>query len=256
MHVVQAAIVSGAVSALAWRAGALRPSGGVAACAVGAAVLAAAGWPGGLILLAFFLPSSAVSRLWPAPTSSLDAKDDRRDGWQVLANGGVPAAAALLVGPGAAPWVLAAGLSAAAADTWATAVGAHSRTPPRHLLRGVGVPPGTSGAVSLLGSAGAGAGSALVSLAAAPFLGWQGAVLVWGIGIGGMLLDSVLGAAVQGRFCCESCGVDSERRQHRCGRPTHHLGGVSWLTNDGVNALATAAATAAGWAAWAWRCSP
>ena len=35
VHVVQAAIVSGAVSALAWRAGALRPSGGVAAAARG-----------------------------------------------------------------------------------------------------------------------------------------------------------------------------------------------------------------------------
>lgn len=256
MHVVQAAIVSGAVSALAVRAGALRPSGGWAAGAVGTAVLAATGWPGGLILLAFFLPSSAVSRLWPAPTSSLDAKDDRRDGWQVLANGGVPAAAALLVGPDAGLWVLAAGLAAAAADTWATAVGAHSRTSPRHLLRGVAVPPGTSGAVSPLGSAGAAAGAAFVSLAATPFLGWQGAAVVWGLGIGGMLLDSVLGAALQGRFRCESCGADSERTRHRCGRPTHHLGGFSWLTNDGVNALATTAATVAGWAAWAWRCSP
>lgn len=256
MHVVQAAIVSGAVSALAWRAGTLRPSGAMAACAVGAAVLTAAGWPGGLILVAFFLPSSAVSRLWPAPTSTLDAKDDRRDGWQVLANGGVPAAAALLLGSGAAPWVLAAGLAAAAADTWATAVGAHSRTPPRHILRGELVPSGTSGGVSGLGSVGAAAGAACVALAASPFLGWRGAGLALGIGIGGMLLDSVLGAALQGRFRCESCGADSERTRHRCGRPTHHLGGFSWLTNDGVNALATTAATAAGWALWAWRCSP
>lgn len=255
MHVVQAAIVSGAVSALAWRAGALRWSGGVAAGAVGTAVLVAAGWPGGLILLAFFLPSSAVSRLWPAPTSSLDAKDDRRDGWQVLANGGVPAAAAVMVGPDAAPWVLAAGLAAAAADTWATAVGAHSRTAPRHLLRGVVVPPGTSGGVSPLGTAGAAAGAAIVALAAAPFLGWRGTGVVWLIGIGGMLLDSLFGAALQGRFRCGSCGADSEQTRHRCGQLTHHLGGLAWLTNDGVNALATTAATAAGWAAWAWRCS-
>lgn len=256
MHLVQAGIVSAVVSAFAWRAGALRPSGGVAAGAVGTAVLAATGWPGGLILLAFFLPSSAVSRLWPAPPSAFEAKGDRRDGWQVLANGGVPAAAAVLTGPGPALWVIAAGLAAAAADTWATAVGGHSRTPPRHVLRGVVVPPGTSGGVSLLGSAGAAAGAALVALAAAPFLGSRGAAMVWMIGIAGMLFDSVLGAAVQGRFRCESCGADSERARHRCGQPTHHVGGVSWLTNDGVNALATTAATAAGWAAWAWHSSP
>ena len=256
MHLVQAAIVSGAVSAIAWRVGALRPSGGMAAGVVGTAVLSAVGWPGGLILMAFFLPSSAVSRLWPAPASSLDAKDDRRDGWQVLANGGAPAAAALAVGLDAAPWVLAAGLAAAAADTWATAVGARSRTPPRHLLRGQVVPPGTSGGVSLLGSLGAAAGAALVSLAAVPLLGWRAAAVVCTIGFGGMLLDSIFGAALQGRFHCDQCSADSERTHHRCGRPTQHLGGFAWLTNDGVNALATTAATAAGWAAWAWRCSP
>jgi len=256
VHLVQAAIVSGVVSALAWRGGALRPSGGVAAAGVGTAALAAAGWPGGLILLAFFLPSSAVSRLWPAPATLLDTKDDRRDGWQVLANGGVPAAVAVAIGPDAAPWVLAAGLAAAAADTWATAVGAHSPTPPRHLLRGEVVPSGTSGGVSLLGSAGAAVGAAFVALAAAPFLAWRGAAIVGVIGLGGMLLDSALGASVQGRFHCDQCGADSERMRHRCGRPTQYLGGFTWLTNDGVNALATAAATAAGWAAWALYCSP
>ena len=208
------------------------------------------------MLLAFFLPSSAVSRLWPGQASSLDSKDDRRDGWQVLANGGVPAAGAVIAGPDAAPWVLAAGLAAAAADTWATAVGAHSRTPPRHLFRGEVVPPGTNGAVSLLGSVGAAVGAALVAVAAAPFLGWRSTVVVCAIGIGGMFLDSVLGATLQGRFRCDQCGADSERARHRCGRPTQHLGGFAWLTNDGVNALATASATAAGWVAWASRCSP
>ena len=250
-----AAAVSGVVSVLAWQARALRPSGAVAAAAVGSAVLAAGGWPGGLVLMAFFLPSSAVSRLWPAPGSALDAKDDRRDGWQVLANGAAPATVLLLAGPGAGFAAFAAGLAAAAADTWATAVGAHSRTPPRHLLRGHTMPAGASGGVTALGSAGAVAGAALVALVAAPWLGGRAAAAACGIGVAGMLLDSALGAGLQGRFRCDSCDTDSERTVHRCGRTTRFLGGFTWLTNDGVNALATTAATAAGWAAWAC-CSP
>ena len=37
---------------------------------------------------------------------------------------------------------------------------------------------------------------------------------------------------------------------HRCGTRTTCTGGVSWLTNDGVNAITTAAGALAGLAAW------
>jgi uncharacterized membrane protein len=70
------------------------------------------------------------------------------------------------------------------------------------------------------------------------------------IGTGGMVLDSVLGATLQGRFHCPPCGVDSEHRVHRCGSPTVHTGGLPWLTNDGVNAVSTAAGALAGMVAW------
>jgi uncharacterized membrane protein len=66
----------------------------------------------------------------------------------------------------------------------------------------------------------------------------------------GMLADSILGAAVQGRFHCDACDLSTERRLHRCGRPTRLTGGISWLNNDAVNALATLAAALAGYAAW------
>jgi len=251
-----AAVVSTGVAVLAWRAGALRPSGALAATAVGTAILVATGWPGGLVLLAFFAPSSALARIWPSPGRLSEAKDDRRDAWQVLANGGPPALLAVLApSPGGALLALTAGLAAAAADTWATGVGAHSPSPPRHLLNGRVVPTGTSGGVTLLGTAGAGAGAALVAVAALPGLDLPAAGIAFGIGLAGMLLDSALGAGLQGRFRCEHCGAASELRIHRCGRPTTLIGGFSWLTNDGVNALATAAAAAAGWAAWGWCCS-
>lgn len=248
VSVLHAALVALAVSALAWRAGALGRSGALAAAGVGALTLIGAGWAGGLVLMAFFLPSSASSRLWPGPATSTDPKSDRRDGWQVLANGGIPALAVALGGSGAL-LAFTAGLAAAAADTWATAVGAHSPTPPRHILRGQVVSPGTSGGVTPLGTAGAAVGAALVAASAIPLVGWRGAGVAFGIGMGGMLLDSALGAGVQGRFHCDRCDRSSEWKVHRCGQATRLLGGSPLLSNDGVNALATFAATAAGWVA-------
>jgi uncharacterized protein (TIGR00297 family) len=239
------------VTAAAWALRALAPSGVPAAWAVGAATLWVAGWPGGAVLLAFFIPGSVISRLWAAPDSTFDTKGDRRDAWQVLANGGFPAlGAACANSTEAALAVLAAGLAAAAADTWATGVGLHSRAQPRHVVTGRVVPAGTSGGVTLLGTIGALGGATLVALAAWPLLGprWIGVLIA--IGMAGMFVDSALGATIQGRFRCPGCDHPSEKRQHRCGTRTEHVGGLKWITNDGVNALATGLATAAGWHGW------
>lgn len=251
MSPLTAAAVSLLVTAAAWALRALAPSGALAAWTVGATTLWAGGWPGGVVLLAFFIPSSAISRLRTAPVSTLDAKGDRRDGWQVLANGGFPAFGAACAGTAeAAVAVLAAGLAAAAADTWATSVGIHSRSQPRHLLTGRAVPAGTSGGVTPRGTIGALAGATIVALAAMPLLGpgWSGGLVV--IGMAGMFVDSALGATIQGSFRCPVCDQPSERRLHRCGTRTEHVGGFRWITNDWINALATGLATAAGWVAW------
>lgn len=242
-----AILVSLGVTAVAVRMRALAPSGGAAAFPLGAAVLAGLGWQGGAVLLAFFLPSSAVSRLWPAASPSEDAKGDRRDAWQVLANGAAPALAALLLPPERALFACAAGFAAAAADTWATTVGAHGARPPRHLLSGARVPAGSSGAVTLLGSGGAAVGAGIVATAAWPTMGAGPAALVIIIGWGGMLLDSLLGAGAQARYHCPACEVSTECAVHRCGSRSRLVGGTRWLDNDGVNAVTTTVATLAGW---------
>lgn len=234
----------------AWAARLLSATGTVAAMAVGAAIVIGAGWAGGLVLLAFFVSSSAVS-LAARPDRLLDAKGSRRDAGQVLANGGAAALGALLVRP-AALWIVTASLAAAAADTWATSIGSRSRTAPRHLRSGALVPAGTSGAISALGTAGGIGGAAVTALAGA-LVAASGALGVAAgiIGICGMLIDSMLGALAQGRFRCPACDAPSEWPVHRCGGTTELTGGWRWLTNDGVNGMATALAALAGAVAWA-----
>ncbi len=281
-----AAVTAAAIAAAAWGARALTTTGALAAAAVGTVILGAAGWPGGAVLLAFFVGSSVIGRLLTKPTA-LDAKGETRDAWQVLANGGAAALGAHLAASHDDPvlgcWLIGAALAAAAADTWATAWGSGSRTPPRHLLTGRVVPPGTSGGITVRGTLGAVAGAATVAAAAvwavretggaladavgglaglARQLGFEAhartlrparlfpALLL--IGVAGMLLDSALGALLQGRFRCPACDAATEARVHRCGTTTERTGGVTWLTNDGVNALATFGALIAGFACWDW----
>jgi uncharacterized protein (TIGR00297 family) len=237
---------------LAWRARSLTGGGALAAAAVGTAVCGALGPTGLVILAAFFVPSNFLSRLLPAPAGG-DAKGDRRDAAQVLANGGPAAAAALLefCRPGLGLWATAAALAAASADTWATTVGVWSGRDPRSILDGSTVPPGTSGGVTLPGTAAGVLGALAVGVSVGMTgAGARAAAAATLLGAAWMLGDSILGAAAQARFHCPACGTATERPVHRCGVPAAHIGGWRWLTNDGVNLLATLGAALDGALAW------
>jgi uncharacterized membrane protein len=150
-------------------------------------------------------------------------------------------------------WLVTASLAAAAADTWATAVGSHSRVLPRLLWSGRAVPHGTSGGVTLAGFAGAAMGAVIVAgtgaLAAGTTSLFAAGTL---IGFLGMMVDSVVGGLFQGRFHCPRCHEPSEWRVHRCGSATEREAGLAWLTNDGVNLITTTLAALAAWAVWRW----
>jgi len=221
---------------------------------VGLLVLMGTGWKGGAVLAAFFVSSSIISRFARAFTG-VDPKGNCRDYRQVYANGGVAALCAILGfrDSGLALWLVTASLAAAAADTWATALGSWSRVPPRLLWTGQRVAPGTSGGVTLVGSAGALAGAALVAGTGAlvsPLLCLFSLGTL--IGFVGMLADSTLGGWLQGRFYCPTCEQPSEWRRHRCGTGTVWRGGFPWLDNDLVNLLATALAAGIAAGIWAW----
>jgi len=160
--------------------------GTVAALAVGVATVWGFGWRGFVLLLAFFVSGSLLT--------TAAQRGGSRNARQVIANGGIAAVAAL-----AGHWAWFAGaLAAATADTWATEIGSHSRTPPRLITTRARVPAGTHGGMTLLGTAGGVAGAAFIA-ALSSLLGQRGALIIASAGIAGMLIDSLLGATLQGK---------------------------------------------------------
>jgi uncharacterized protein (TIGR00297 family) len=259
-RVLWGAVLAGGIAfgARLWRM--LATDGAIAATLVGT-LCAAAGWDWALVLIAFFLSGSLWSRVGrvtkEALTGGIVRKGGERDAVQVLANGGVFALCAVGYiawlrgssgsGLGAWPaslWHAAGGgaLAAATGDTWATEVGTLWGGSPTSILTRKTVKPGTSGGVTPIGTlAGIGGSAGLGALVWALGWGWRAAAAVAGAGIAGMVADSLLGATLQRRRWCERCNEPTERVVHTCDAITRASGGLSWLDNDGVNALSTLA---------------
>lgn len=127
------------------------------------------------------------------------------------------------------------GIAAGIADSWASEIGRFSGREPLSLRTRGRVPKGTSGAVSPLGSAATVLGALLVGAFGALFGGPAMVPVGLAAGIAGSLVDTVIGATVQARFRCESCGATVEDALH-CGRPTEPSAGWRWVGNDVVNA--------------------
>ena len=223
----------------------LTADGLAAALVVGGTITVGLGWRGAVLLVAFFVSGSVLTQLAGDPPEGSAARNAR----QVAANGGAAAAAALL-----GSWPVAAGaLAAATADTWATEIGAFSKSPPRLITTGALVPRGASGGITVLGTVGGITGAA--AMAAVASLLWPRGLApglaVAAAGVVGMLADSVLGATVQGLFECGRCGARFERSRTVCHEPVRLVRGWRWLDNDGVNLVATL--VGAGTAVLGWR---
>jgi uncharacterized protein (TIGR00297 family) len=242
MRVAIGALLAAAIAFAAYRVRTLSFDGALAAFAVGTIVFGAGGWPGAAVLLAFFIPSSLLTRVGRERKSALRGAERPapRNAWQVLANGGVAAVCALAALSWRVPLAaaFAGAFAAASADTWGTEVGTLSRRAPVSILTFRPVETGLSGGVTLLGTAATIAGALCVALVAwlvhlAPLFA------VFAGGVAGALLDSIVGASLQARRWCPSCACACEPRVHHCGSATTLRGGVRWIQNDAVNVTAT-----------------
>ncbi len=236
------------IAFLAHRAHSLNRSGALAAGFVGTVIFGVGGWQWAILLLTFFITSSALSRAFKKRKQGLNekySKGHERDAGQVFGNGGVATLFAALHGlfPDALwPWLgFAAALAAVNADTWATELGVLNPHPPRLITNGKPVEKGTSGAVSLAGTLAALTGSALIGLLAALFAPLSSSFfltlsVVTLAGLLGSLFDSLLGATVQAIYYCPACQKETERYPlHTCGAATVQIRGWKWLDNDWVN---------------------
>jgi len=195
-----AGVFSGAID----RGGAL--SGGL----IGLVLWLGFGARGFALLAAFVVAGFAVTRLGMDRKTALGVAQERRGrrgARHAWANAGVAAlagAGALAPGgPGAEFWALVAAvaLAAAASDTFSSEVGQAFGGEPVLLLGGGRVPPGTDGAISVVGSAAGGVGALWIAgLAwALGLAGPAGAAAAGLAGLAGNLVDTLLGATLERR---------------------------------------------------------
>jgi len=262
--------LSAIVGGLAYWRRSLTAGGWLGAVIVGTATFGFGGWAWGLTLILFFVTSSALSHykesLKERRAAEKFAKGGRRDLTQALANGGLGALCALAYAlSGRHPALLAAfaGLmGTVTADTWATELGVLSPRPPRLITTGRPVDPGTSGGISAVGTAAAAGGALLIGLALAlllrvpafaadaPAFGWWVVPAALAGGLGGAMIDSLLGATLQAIYRYPD-GRETERRHGRDGRPNAFIRGLPWLGNDLVNLLSSVAGAAIAVLLWA-----
>ena len=240
-------LLSSLVCYLAWRMKALTIGGAWAAAITGGIIFGLGGLTWATLLLAFFISSSVLSRVFVQQKADLSekfAKGIQRDGVQVFANGGLGALLAttqLFTPDQHWPWISYAGTMATVnADTWATELGTLSSKPPRLITTGQRVERGSSGGITFLGTVASLCGALLIALLGGlvnPQVELGKFILIVSLaGLAGSLLDSVLGATLQARYRCPHCSTETEHKTlHSCGKPTVLVSGWRWLNNDAVN---------------------
>ena len=233
------------IAFLAYKAHSLNKSGALAAAFTGTIIFGIGGWSWAILLLTFFITSSALSRAFKKRKQGLDekfSKGHERDAGQVFGNGGIAtlfAALHFFFPAEIWPWLgFAATLAAVNADTWATELGVLNPHPPRMItnLNKI-VEKGTSGGISLIGTLASLTGSALIAVLASLLAGnWSIFLLVTFSGLAGSLFDSLLGGTVQTMYYCPTDKKETEKHPlHTCGTQTVHIRGWKWLDNDLVN---------------------
>jgi len=224
--------------------------GAVASGLFACSLVGLGGWGWAVPAVAFFARSSLLSRVDGPRNDQGRERQSGRTLRQVLANGGVAwgllSVFVLVPTDGVSRtgcYVAFLGaLAGAAADTWATELGAWTSARPRSLRTGARVPAGQSGAVSVGGTvaaalgAGSVAGAAVLASGGPVPIDWGTAGMIVGAGVAGMMADSLAGAFLQARYRDPETGGLVETPIHG-GEPP--VWGWAWVDNETVNAIGT-----------------
>jgi len=251
--------------------GAVSLSGFLAGMILGGLVLMYGDWNAFGVAVFFHVVAAVFTRFRYERKRRMGVAQEKggaREWGNVIANGAWASSAALFEGlMGGRGFVGAylASVSTGLSDTLATEIGLLSKREPRLItdLRKQ-VERGASGGVTPLGTFVALLSSASIGVVSVALTDWLGVGgMLGGIspltrmvasvvgGFSGTMIDSVMGATVQGIYSCEVCGKMTERRIH-CGRPTRKIRGHELIDNNLVNFSSIFASFLIGYAIASW----
>lgn len=184
---------------LAFLLNGLALDGMFASIVVGGYVFGLGGWDLTVVVLLFFVSSSAIVTAFDSPQPT---RDDRRDGLQVWANGFwlvVFLVLSVFFNGEVLIFGAVAAVAAATADTWATELGSTARHSTYLITNFSTVEPGTDGGVSFKGTIAALAGAASIGAVALYVFSLHFYIFlcIFVAGFLGCVLDSYFGAVFQ-----------------------------------------------------------
>lgn len=202
-----------------------------------------------IIMISFFLSSTLLTKYKKSLKKSMDdinEKGGKRDHTQVIANAVVAFIFALLYHETNNTMYLlafATSMASSNSDTWASEIGVLSKYSPVSIKNFKPVNKGESGGITVLGITFSFLGSLFISIIF--YVGYlllykttkNALLLLFLCTLGGFLgsiIDSYLGALIQGKFICNQCGKYTEKKLHH-GKPTKHIGGIKIFDNNLVN---------------------
>ncbi|MFB6465813.1 DUF92 domain-containing protein [Cytobacillus sp. Hz8] len=221
-------------------------SGMWAAIFVGLIVFFSLGIDGLLLMGLFFVSSSIWSKYKRRQKNKIEemhAKGSQRDVQQVFANGGMAAIACLIyIATKDSLWILVycSAIACSNSDTWASEIGSLSKDEPVYVRNFKKVSPGTSGAISFIGTLAAIIGSFFIAVVAYFLfhLSFSNMLSILLFGFLGNVIDTLFGAFFQVQYICSQCGLVTEKSLH-CGEPTKVKTGYVLFNNDMVNFLSS-----------------
>ncbi len=221
-------------------------SGFAAGLLIGSMFVLAGGLPVTFMLITFFLVGSAFTKYKYSLKEEMgvaEMKGGARTWRNVIANLFFPTIAVLtyfLLSWEPAKLAFLASLSGALSDTLGSEIGVLSRSFPVMIHNFRRVPPGTSGAVSPLGTAASLVGAFIIPLEALFFslVDFNGFIIASTLGFLCSFVDSILGAILQVRYRCEGNGRLVEDPS-LCREGATRVSGLPGLDNHAVNLIST-----------------